>query len=102
MRIRNLLSNKLFRATFFVCLAIICLLLLQLIILDFIVNPIVYWLASTKGIRILLAFILSWLIISKLFDLYYQYYKNKILKQKFNALSIPIQRKFKGRIQKKY
>ncbi len=62
-----------------------------------VVDPIVYWLASTEGARLFIAFVLSWFIISKLFDLYYQKYKKRLKDRNFNALNVPYPRKFKGR-----
>ncbi len=37
--------------------------------MPFIVDPIIYWLASTEGARIFISCILSWLGVSRLFDL---------------------------------
>ena len=55
-----------------------------LISINFIVDPIIYWLASTEGARIFIGCILSWLGVSALFDLFYKRYKrmkkNKSLK----------------------
>ena len=68
-----------------------------LISIDFIVDPIIYWLASTEGARIFLGCILSWLGVSKMFDLYYKYYKRWKRIERFNALNVPYPRTFKGR-----
>ena len=69
-----------------------------IISINLIVDPIIYWLASTEGARIFISCILSWLGVSKLFDLFYKrYWRRKKLKR-VNALEIPYPRTFKGRI----
>tara|TARA_Y100001968_G_C19414580_1_gene748280 strand:- start:1135 stop:1425 length:291 start_codon:yes stop_codon:yes gene_type:complete len=68
-----------------------------MISINYIVNPIIYWIASTEGARIFLSCILSWLGVSKIFDLYYAHYKRKKKLQKFNALNVPYPRTFRGR-----
>ena len=94
---KHLNTNKVLRAlVVFACL-IVSLLIGLFISINFIVNPIIYWLASTEGSRIFISCILSWLGVSTLFDLFYKrYWRSKRLKR-FNALNIPYPRTFKGR-----
>ena len=94
---KNLSKNQFFR--FIVVFSfIICSLFIGLLIsVNFIVNPIIYWLASTEIARLFIGFILSWFGVSKCFDLFYKYYKRKKRIEKFNALNIPYPRTFKGR-----
>ena len=68
-----------------------------LISINFIVDPIIYWLASTEGARIFIGCILSWLGISKAFDLFYKRYQRRKKYERFNALNVPYPRTFKGR-----
>ena len=79
-----------------VCL-ITYLLIGLLISINLIVDPIIYWLASTEGARLFIACIISWLGVSKIFDLYYQRYKRRKKLERFNALNIPYPRTFRGR-----
>ena len=97
---KHINSKKIIRAILIIVALIIALLFILFISLNFIVNPIIYWLASTEGIRIFIACILSWLILSIFFDIFYIYYKRRREKSKFNALSVPYPRKFKGRKKK--
>ena len=90
-------KKKLFRALLVVACLIVCLLIGLLISINFIVDPIIYWLASTEGARIFLGFILSWMGVSRLFDLFYERYKCRKKIEKFNALVVPYPRTFKGR-----
>ena len=78
-------------------LLIASLLLGLLISVKFIVNPIVYWFASTEGARIFIGCILSCLGVSKCFDLFYKFYKRRKKRQRFNALTVPYPRTFRGR-----
>ena len=68
-----------------------------LISINFIVDPIIYWLASTEGARIFIGCILSWLGVSTFFDLYYKHYKRRKKIERFNALHVPYPRIFRGR-----
>ena len=68
-----------------------------LISINLIVDPIIYWLASTEGTRIIISCILSWLGVSTLFDLFYKRYRRRKKLKKFNALNIPYPRTFKGK-----
>ena len=82
-------------------LAIACLMLSLfigfIISINLIVDPIIYWLASTEGSRIFLSCIISWLGVSTLFDLFYKRYRRSKKLKRVNALNIPYPRKFKGR-----
>ena len=68
-----------------------------IISINLIVDPIIYWLASTEGARIFISCILSWLGVSRLFDLFYKRYRRNKKLRRFNALDIPYPRTFKGR-----
>ena len=90
-------ANKQLKAILvFTCL-IVSLLFALFISVNFIVNPIVYWLASTEGARVFVGCILSWLGVSLIFNLYYKRYKRRKKFEKFNALKVPYPRTFKGR-----
>ncbi len=80
----------------FVCL-VFSLLFAFLISINFIVDPVIYWLASTEVARITIACIVSWWIVSVLFELFYKYYKRMKRIERFNALNVPYPRTFKGR-----
>ena len=90
-------SKKIFRILIVVCCLIVFLLIGLFISINFIVDPIIYWIASTKAARIFLACILSWLGVSTFFDLFYRHYKRRKKIARFNALNIPYPRTFKGR-----
>jgi len=94
---KNSNTKKVIRAL----LVIICLVFLLfigfLISINFIVDPIIYWLASTEGARIFISCIISWLGVSTLFDLFYRRYKSSKKLKRFNALNIPYPRTFRGR-----
>ena len=76
--------------TFFLFIAFI-------ISINLIVDPIIYWLASTEGARVFISCILSWFGVSTLFDLFYKGYRRSKKLKRFNALNIPYPRTFKGR-----
>ncbi len=76
---------------------IILLLIGFLISINFIVDPIIYWIASTEFVRIILSCILSWLGVSTMFDLFYKRYKDRKKTARFNALNVPYPRTFSGR-----
>ena len=75
---------------FFLCVGFI-------ISINLIVDPLIYWLASTEGAKIFISCILSWLGVSTLFDLFYKRYRRRQKLKRFNALNIPYPRTFKGR-----
>ena len=68
-----------------------------IICINLIVDPIIYWLASTEGARIIISCILSWFGVSTLFDLFYKSYRRRKKLKRFNALNIPYPRTFKGK-----
>ena len=90
-------TKKIFRILIVICCLIVSLLIGLLISINFIVDPIIYWLASTEGARILIGCILSWLGVSTSFDLFYKRYKRRKKIGRFNALNVPYPRTFKGR-----
>ena len=95
MKIFN--TKKIIRALLVIAWLTFSLFIGFLISINLIVDPIIYWLASTEGARILISCILSWFGVSTLFDLLYKrYWRGKRLKR-FNALNIPYPRTFKGR-----
>ena len=94
---KNPKTTKLLRVLAVFAFLLFFLLLGLLISINFIVDPIIYWLASTEGARIFIGCILSWLGISKSFDLFYQSYKRRKKYERFNALNVPYPRTFKGR-----
>ena len=94
---KNLSTKKIIRALVVIAYLSFFLFLGILISINFIVDPIIYWLASTEGARIVISCILSWLGVSKIFDLFYRRYKRRKKNKSFNALDIPYPRTFKGR-----
>ena len=94
---KNLNTKKIIRALLVIACLAFCLFIGLLISINLIVDPIIYWLASTEGARIFIGCILSWLGISTLFDLVYKRYKRSKKLKRFNALNIPYPRTFKGR-----
>ena len=94
---KNLNKDKIIKNISIVLIIILLLVIFIFISLNLIVDPIIFWLASTERSRILISCILSWIIVSKLFDLYYQIYIYKKKSKKFNALKVPYPRKFQGR-----
>ena len=94
---KHLNSRKIFRAlAVFACL-IFSLSIGLFVSINLIVDPIIYWLASTEVARILIGCILSWLGVSTSFDLVYKYYRRRKKSKSFNALNVPYPRTFKGR-----
>ena len=94
---KNLNKKKIIRALLVIACLIFSLFIGFIISINLIVDPIIYWLASTGGARIFISCILSWLGVSSFFDLFYQrYWRRKKLKR-FNALNIPYPRTFRGR-----
>ena len=94
---KHLNKQKIFRALVVACSLIILLWIAFLISINFIVDPIIFWLASTEVARICIGCILSWLGISKSFDLFYMRYRRRKKYERFNALNVPYPRTFKGR-----
>ena len=94
---KNFPTKKIIRALFVIASLTFSLFIGFIISINLIVDPIIYWLASTEGVRIFISCILSWLGISTLFDLFYKRYRRSKKLKKFNALNIPYPRTFKGR-----
>jgi len=94
---KNLNTKKIIRALLVIACLAFCLFIGFLISINTIVDPIIYWLASTEGARIFISCIISWLGVSTLFDLFYERYRRSKKLKRFNALNIPYPRTFKGR-----
>ena len=94
---RNLNTKKVIRALLVIACLTFFLFIGLIISINLIVDPIIYWLASTEGARIFISCILSWLGVSTLFDLFYKRYKRSKKLRRFNALNIPYPRTFRGR-----
>ncbi len=97
---KNFNTKKIIRALLVIACLAFSLFIVFIICINLIVDPIIYWLASTEGARIFISCILSWFGVSTLFDLFYKrYWRSKSSKRlkRFNALNIPYPRTFKGR-----
>ena len=94
---KYLSTKKIYKALLVVACLVGSLVIGLLISVNFIVDPIVYWLASTEVARLFIGCILSWLGVSKMFDLYYKRYRRRKKLSRFNALNVPYPRTFKGR-----
>ena len=94
---KNFNTKKIIRALLVIACLASSLIIGFLISINLIVDPIIYWLASTEGARIFISCILSWLGVSKLFDLFYKRYRRRKKLKRFNALNIPYPRTFKGK-----
>ena len=97
VHMKYLNTKKIFRALLVFACLIVFLSIGLLISINFIVNPIIYWLASTELARIVIGFILSWIGTSMTFDFYYKRYKRRKKMERFNALNVPYPRIFRGR-----
>ena len=94
---KNLNTKKVFKAFIVLASLFIFLFIALLISVNFIVDPIIYWLASTAWARIFIGCTLSWFGVSKTFDIYYRSYKRRKKIERFNALKVPYARTFRGR-----
>ena len=94
---KNFNTKTIIRLLLVIACLTFCLFLGFIISINLIVDPIIYWLASTEGARVFISCILSWLGVSTLFDLFYKRYRRNKKLKKFNALNIPYPRTFKGR-----
>ena len=94
---KNFNTKKLIRASLVIACLAFSLFIGFIISINLIVDPIIYWLASTEGARIFISCILSWLGVSTIFDLFYNRYRRRKKLKSFNALNIPYPRTFKGR-----
>ena len=94
---KKLNTKKLTRALLVIACLTFSLFIGFIISINLIVDPFIYWLASTEGARIIISCILSWFGVSTLFDLFYKSYRRRKKLKRFNALNIPYPRTFKGR-----
>ncbi len=94
---KNLKTKKIIRALSVIASLIFSLFIGFIISINLIVDPIVYWLASTEGVRVVISCILSWLGVSTFFDSFYERYRRRKKLKRFNALNIPYPRTFRGR-----
>ena len=94
---KNFNTKKIIRAFLVIACLALSLFIGFIISINLIVDPIIYWLASTEGVRVFISCILSWLGVSTLFDLFYKRYRRSKKLKRFNALNIPYPRTFKGR-----
>ena len=94
---KHLNQKKVLRVLVVVACLMFSLLIGLFISINFIVDPVIYWLASTEVARIIIGSALSWMGVSTIFDLFYKYYKRRKKIERFNALNIPYPRKFRGR-----
>ena len=90
-------TKKVIRALVVIACLALSLFVGFLISINFVVDPIIYWLASTGSARVFISCIISWLAVSTLFDLFYKIYRRKKRLKRFNALTIPYPRTFRGR-----
>ena len=94
---KNFNTKKIIRALLVIAFLAFFLFIGFIISINLIVDPIIYWLASTEVARIFISCIISWLGVSTLFDLFYKRYRRRKKIKRFNALNIPYPRTFKGR-----
>ena len=94
---KNFNTKKIIRALLVIACLAFSLLIGLIISINLVVDPVIYWLASTAGARIFISSILSWLGVSTIFDLFYKRYKRSKKLKRFNALNVPYPRTFKGR-----
>ena len=94
---KNFNTKKIIRALSVIACLTFFLFIGFIISINLIVDPIIYWLASTEGARIFISCLLSWLGVSTLFDLFYKRYIRRKKMKRFNALNIPYPRTFSGR-----
>ena len=94
---KNFNTKKIIRASLVIGCLTLSLFIGFIISINLIVDPIIYWLASTEGSRIIISCILSWLGVSTFFELFYNRYRRSKKIKRFNALKIPYPRTFKGR-----
>ncbi len=94
---RDLNQKKIIRALLVISCLTFFLFIGLIVSLNFIVDPIIYWLASTEGARIFISCIISWVGVSTLFDMFYKRYRRRKKNKRLNALNIPYPRTFKGR-----
>tara|TARA_Y100001968_G_scaffold232939_1_gene215774 strand:- start:554 stop:886 length:333 start_codon:yes stop_codon:yes gene_type:complete len=94
---KKLKTKKVIRSLIVIACLALSLFVGFLISINLLVDPIIYWLASTESARVFISCIISWFGVSTLFDLFYKHYRHRKKLKSFNALSIPYPRTFKGR-----
>ena len=94
---KNSNTKKIIRVLSVIACLTIFLFIGFIIIINLIVDPIIYWLASTEGARVIISCTLSWFGVSTLFDLFYKRYRRRKKLKRFNALNIPYPRTFRGK-----
>ena len=94
---KNFKTKKVIRAIIVISCLALSLFVGFLISINLVVDPIIYWLASTGGARAFISCIISWFCVSTIFDLFYERYKFRKKLKRFNALRVPYPRTFKGR-----
>ena len=94
---KKLNTKKIIRALIVIACLAFSLFVVFLIIINIVVDPIIYWLASTQGARVFISCLISWISVSSLFDLFYKRYRHRKKLKRSNALNIPYPRTFKGR-----
>ena len=94
---KNSNTKKIIRALLIIAGLTFSLFIGFIISINLIVDPIIYWLASTEAARIIISCILSWFGVSTLFELFYKRYRRRKKLKRFNALNIPYPRTFKGK-----
>ena len=95
MKIFN--QKKIIRALIVIALLTVSLFVGFLISINLVVDPTIYWLASTESARVFISCVISWFAVSTLFDLFYKRYRRRKKLKRFNALNIPYPRTFQGR-----
>tara|TARA_B100000579_G_scaffold10686_1_gene7899 strand:+ start:382 stop:672 length:291 start_codon:yes stop_codon:yes gene_type:complete len=94
---KNFKTKKVVRALIVITCLASSLFVGFLICINLVVDPIIYWLASTGGARVFISCIISWFGVSTLFDLFYRFYRRRKKLKRSNALRVPYPRTFKGR-----
>ncbi len=89
--------KKIIRACTVISIMSLVLIILISLSKSLIVDPLIYWFASTSIARLVVACFISLFLLTRLFDFFYKYWIYKKRKAKFNALKIPYPRKFVGR-----
>tara|TARA_Y100001968_G_C19079142_1_gene582137 strand:- start:145 stop:390 length:246 start_codon:yes stop_codon:yes gene_type:complete len=69
-------ATKTFRTLFFVGALLFALLMGVFISDNFIIDPIINYLAEKEGARVFLSCILSWIVVSRLFNLFYKIFRS--------------------------
>jgi len=94
---KNFNTKKIIRVLLVILCLAFSLFIGFLISINLVIDPIIYWLASTEFARIFISCMLSWIGVSTLFDLLYKRYRRRKKLKRFNALNMPYPRTFRGR-----